>query len=265
MELKLLDIIKEEVKSGRKVCHAVIIEREGSTPRSVGTSMIIKESGEIAGTVGGGKVEYNTILEAKNVIRTGKDKVIDVNLTSGSSEQEKRSGRVKVFIKLYKPENNLIIVGAGHVGYCLYKIAVETGFTVSIFDNRKELLTKEKYPKAEELILGDIVNNIKNYNLQENSYIVIASSSHKTDENTLKEVINCKTAYLGMLGSNKKVKKIMDNLLSQGIDKESMKKVYAPIGIGIGGETPEEVAVSILSEIVMVKNKGNLKHLSQLI
>lgn len=261
MEIELLDIIKNQLMEGKRVCYAFIIEQEGSTPRGVGTSMVIKEDGEIFGSVGGGNVEVTTIVAAKRCIKEEISETISLDVYTDNNGEKVYSGKVKIFIKTYLPQKKLIIAGAGHVAYCLYKLAILVGFSVYVFDYREDLLTKEKYPKAAELIYGKISDSIKNYDLDKNSYVVIASGSTKFDEDILKEVINKDTAYIGVLGSKKKVSSIMANLLSQNIDEESLKKVYAPIGIAIGGETPEEVALSILSEIVLVKNNGDLKHM----
>lgn len=262
MELELLTIIKNELMENKKVCCAFIIEQQGSSPRGVGTSMVIKDNGEIFGTVGGGNVEFTTIAVAKKCIKKETSETISLDACVEKNGEKICTGKVKIFIKTYIPQKKLLIAGAGHVAYCLYKFAIMLGFSVYMFDDREELLTKERYPKATKLIYGQISETIKKYDLDENSYVVIASSSHKSDENVLKEVIMKNTAYVGMLGSKKKISTIRDNLLSQNIDLESLKKVYAPIGIGIGGETPEEVALSILSEIILIKNNGILKHMN---
>ncbi|MCB2297507.1 XdhC family protein [Clostridium tagluense] len=261
MELELLSIIKNELMEDKKICYAFIIEQEGATPRGVGTSMVIKENGETFGTVGGGKVELTAIAAAKKCIKEETSESISSDVYVYDNGEKICTGKVKVFIKTYMPQKKLIIAGAGHVAHCLYKLATLVGFSVYVFDDREELLTKEKYPNATRLIHGKISDTIKDYDLDKNSYVVITSGSHKSDEDILKEVITKNTAYVGMLGSKKKISTIMDNLLSQNIDAEFLKKVYAPIGIAIGGETPEEVALSILSEIVLVKNKGSLQHL----
>ncbi|MGH4124538.1 MAG: XdhC family protein [Clostridium sp.] len=261
MELELLTIIKNELMEDKKICYAFIIEQEGSTPRGVGTSMVIKENGEIFGTVGGGKVEFKAIAAAKRCIKEETSETISLDVYVEQNGEKTCTGKVKIFIKTYIPQKKLIIAGAGHVAYCLYKFALLSGFSVCVFDDREELLTKIRYPKAAKLIYGKISDTIKDYDLDKNSYVVIASGSTKSDEDILKEVITRNTAYVGMLGSKKKSSAIMDNLLSQNVDIECLKSVYAPIGIGIGGETPEEVALSILSEIVLVKNKGTLQHL----
>lgn len=261
MELELLTIIKNELMKDKKVCYAFIIHQEGSSPRGVGTSMVIKENGEIFGTVGGGKVEFTTIIAAKKCIKEETSETISLDVYVEDGGQKTYTGKVEIFIKTYIPQKKLIIAGAGHVAYCLYKFAVLSGFSVYIFDDREELLTKDRYPSATKLIYGKISDTIKNHDLDKNSYVVIASGSTKSDEDILKEVIMKNTAYVGMLGSKKKISTIMDKLVSQNIDAECLKKVYAPIGIGIGGETPEEVALSILSEIVLVKNDGVLKHM----
>jgi xanthine dehydrogenase accessory factor len=262
MELELLDIIKNQLMEGKKVCYAFIIEQEGSTPRGVGTSMVIKENGEIFGSVGGGNVEFTTIAAAKKCIKEESSETISLDVYTYNNGEKVCAGKLKIFIKTYLPQKKLIIAGAGHVAYCLYKLATLVGFSVYVFDYREDLLTKEKYPKAAELIYGKISDSIKNYDLDKNSYVVIASGSTKFDEDILKEVITKDTAYVGVLGSKKKISGIIDNLLSQNIDAECLKKVYAPIGIAIGGEIPEEVALSILSEIVLVKNNGVLKHMN---
>lgn len=264
MELELLNIIKNELMENKKVCYAFIIEQEGSSPRGVGTSMVIKENGEIFGSVGGGKVEWETIGTAKRCIKEETSETISLDVYVEQSGEQICTGKLKIFIKTYIPQKKLIIAGAGHVAYCLYKFATLAGFSVYVFDDRADLLTKERYPKAAKLIYGKIPDTIKSYDLDRNSYVVIASGSHKSDENILKEIVTKNTAYIGMLGSKKKISTIMSNLLRQDVDAESLKKVYAPIGIGIGGETPEEVALSILAEIVLVKNNGILKHMNSM-
>ncbi|MGH4117284.1 XdhC family protein [Clostridium sp.] len=261
MELELLTIIKNELMEDKKVCYAIIVQQEGSTPRGIGTSMVIKENGEIFGTVGGGSVEFETIAAALKCISEENSKTISFDVGVKEVGGEICVGKLQIFIKTYMPQKKIIIAGAGHVAYCLYKFAVLAGFSVHVFDNRENLLTKDRYPKATKLIYGEISDCLRNYDLDKNSYVVIASGSTKCDENILKEIITKNAAYVGMLGSKKKVSTIMDNLLSQNIDAECLKNVYAPIGIGIGGETPEEVALSILSEIVLVKNNGELNHM----
>lgn len=262
MELELLDIIQNEIRENRKVCYAFIINQEGSSPRGVGTSMIIKQDGSIFGTIGGGSVEYSTMIEAKNCIEKKISKTISFDIEIKDKDKIKKVGSVEVFIKTYLPQKRLILAGAGHVAHSLYKFALISGFSVVVFDNRDEILTKDKYPNAIELIIGDVADHLKNYKLDENDYLVIASGSTKEDEAILKVVIQEKLAYIGMLGSKKKIESIRKNLINQNISEDQLNKVYAPIGLDLNGETPEEVALSIISEIVLVKNKGQLKHKS---
>lgn len=263
MELELIEIIKNEISNNRKVCYAMIIEQSGSSPRSIGTAMVVKENGEIFGTVGGGTVEYQTMIEAKKCIDRGISKTVcfDIKVEEGTEYQS--TGKVNIFLKTYLPYKKLIIAGAGHVAYSLYKLAVIAGFSVIVFDDRENLLNRERYPKASELIYGKVQEEIREYALDRDCYIVIASGSTATDEAILKEVISKDVAYIGVLGSQKKIKKIFENLSYQNIDISMLEKVYAPIGIAIGGEAPEEVALSILSEIVMLKNNGELRHMKQ--
>lgn len=263
MDLELIEIINREISENRKVCYAMIINQAGSSPRSIGTAMVIKDSGEIFGTVGGGTVEYKTILEAKKCIAMGISKTICFDILVEDGNETQSMGKVDIFLKTYIPYKKLIIAGAGHVAYSLYKLAVLTGFSVVVFDNRENLLTRERYPKASELIYGEVQEEIRKYTVDKDCYIVIASGSTALDEAILKEVISKEVAYIGVLGSQKKIKTIFENLKRQDIDNKFFEKVYAPIGIAIGGETPEEVALSILTEIVMLKNNGELRHMKQ--
>lgn len=266
MGLELIDIVKEELQKGKRVCYAFITNKEGSSPRGIGTSMIIREDESIFGTIGGGSIEYKTMLQAKKCLEQGISKTLefDVEFFENESKSKIKAGKVEVFIKTYLPKHRLIIIGAGHVAYSLYKIASITGFSVVVLDNRKELLTKEKYPDASDLLLGDVEEETKNFDFKKSDYVVIASGSTKLDEKIIEIIIKNELAYIGMLGSKKKIKSITSNLLGENIDIDLLANLYAPIGLELNGETPEEVALSILSEIILIKNKGKLSHMKSI-
>jgi len=227
--------------------------------------MVIKGSGETEGTIGGGAIESETIKRALECIRDGESRHYDFKLT----EEEKSldmicGGRAQVFIKVFVPENRLLIAGGGHVALKLYEIAQIMGFKTVIFEDRQEFCSRERFPKAHDLVLGDIEESIRAYPVDETCYGVIVTRGHSQDEKALEALLGRGAAYIGMIGSRRKTVMIFDSLIGKGISKEELDKVYAPIGIDTGGETPEEIALGIMAEIVAVKHKAKIKHMKDL-
>ncbi|MBF8984208.1 XdhC family protein [Lutibacter sp. B2] len=264
MEYKLMDEVSSLLKQNKKVAMAIVTKVEGSTPRNEGSMMIVSEKGEILGTVGGGNLELTTINEAKKCLKEGKSKLFKFKLNDQGSLHMQCGGDAEIFIKIFNPNHKLLIAGGGHVGLELHKLGKMLGFYTVILDDREEFCNKDRFPDADELNVGVIEENIKEYSIDSNTYIVIVTRGHQNDENVLREVLNKGAKYIGMIGSSKKNKYIMNNLLNEGLDKERLNKIYAPIGINLGGENPSEVAFSIMSEILMVKNEGSLKHMKEI-
>lgn len=264
MDIYLLDCIKKEVSEGRRVAHLVITEKQGAAPRSEGTAMVVKANGEIEGTIGGGSIEFEAVKEAINCIESGSNKTVEYGVNvSSETAGEFCGGNVKVFIKVYVPEEKIVIVGAGHVGYNLYKFADMLGYDVVILDDREGFLSNERYPNVLSMYYGDIIDNLGKIAIDHNTYVMVCSSSHLSDENILMEVLKNSPKYIGMLGSKKKVATIFKSLLKRGVSEEKLSKVNSPVGIGLGGSTPEEVAFSIMAEIHVIKNEGKLKHMKK--
>lgn len=262
MEDRLLDIVSAELKAGRKSAMAIITMIEGSSPRGEGSMMVIKCTGEIEGTIGGGAIERETIKRALECMDDGMSKHYDFKLT----EEEKSldmicGGRAQVFIKVFVPDNRLLIAGGGHVALKLYEIALIMGYKPVIFEDRQEFCNRERFPKAHELVLGDIAENLRNYPVDENCYAVVVTRGHSQDEQALEALLGRGAAYIGMIGSRRKTAMVFNNLIVKGILREELEKVYAPIGIDTGGETPEEIALGIMAEIVAVKHKAKIRHM----
>ncbi|MEY8415933.1 XdhC family protein [Tissierella praeacuta] len=252
----------EEIDNGKELAIATIIKSEGSTPRGLGTMMAVLEDGSIHGTIGGGAMERHIIELCIEAIKEGESKTIDLPLDADGVDMI-CGGKVEVFIDVYKIKPKLLIIGGGHVGYAIYNIASLLSFDISIFEDREEFLTKERFPLAKELILGSIDERLRNYKIDNNTYIVIVSRGHKSDERALLEVINSNAKYIGVMGSKGKVMTMMDKIRNSGITEENINKIYAPIGLKISSGSPEEIAMSIMAEILLIKNNGTLKHMKQ--
>lgn len=264
MEYKLLDELSKKIKNREKTALAIITKISGSTPRREGSMMVISEDGIIQGTIGGGAFESEIINEAKKCIAEGKSKSYHFKLNDEGSLHMKCGGEAEVFIKVFNTQNRLLIVGGGHIGQKLYVLGKMLGYYTVIFDDREEFCNNNRFPDADELQLGDIKEKLRDYPINSNCYIVIVTRGHENDEAALKEVINRGAGYIGMIGSMQKTEHIMNNLIKEGYDKKIFEKVYAPIGLDLGGETPEDIAFSIMAEIQIIKNGGKLRHMKEL-
>lgn len=261
-DLSVMKKVLEDINNGKELAVATITKSEGSTPRGIGTMMAVLEDGSIYGTIGGGALEKHIIELCIGAIREGNSKSINLPLDTKGVEMI-CGGEVEVFIDVYKINPKLLIIGGGHVGYAIYNIASLLNFDIVLFEDREEFLTRERFPLAKELVLGPIDEKLRDYKIDNNTYIVIASRGHKHDEESLTEVINSDAKYIGVMGSKRKVIAMMDNLRYKGISEENIDKVYAPIGLEISSGNPEEIAMSIMSEILLIKNDGKLKHMKK--
>lgn len=258
MEKILFQEIIESIKMNRGVALCTVTNTYGSSPGKEGFMMAVFEDKNTIGTVGGGILEGQIIKDAIEAIKTAKS-VNKTYILSDAGLKSKCGGKVDVFIKVFRRKDKLLIVGGGHVALEIYKFAKLLDFYTVIFEDREEFGNKERFREADEIIVGDIGEELKNYPIDENSYVVIVTRGHEQDENALRSVIKCDAKYIGMIGSKNKVKFIFDKLTKEGYEEE-LKRVYAPIGIKLGGDTPSEIALSIISEIMLVRNNGSLEH-----
>jgi len=254
----MFEKLDKEVKSGRGAALVTVVKSTGSTPAEVGQLMVVYDNGNIDGTIGGGNLEKAIIQKAIEMIRKGISDTISYDLTKDLSMN--CGGQVDVFVRVIKPDNRLIIVGGGHIGYYLNQLAKILHFKTIVFDSRAEVLTQERYENADELILGDVIENLSNFNFTENDFIVVVTHGHKHDEDALFEIMDKSVKYIGAIGSRRKVAIMCDNLKKRGISQKSIDKLYSPIGLTLGGNSPEEIALSILSEIQFVKSGRQLAH-----
>lgn len=265
MEYKILDIISNDIKDNKKVALVSITKVQGSSPRKEGSMMGVKEDGSTFGTIGGGKLELVATKWAEKCMASGKDETFHFKLNDEEGSLHMQcGGEVEVFIKVFNPPHKLLIVGGGHIALKLYELSKILGFYNVIFEDREEFCNKERFPEADELNVGDIDELLSEYSINDNCYVVIVTRGHNHDEIALRAVIESDAKYIGMIGSKNKTKYVRDNLIKTEISNDLINKIYAPIGIELGGETPEEIAFSIMSEILLVKNQGKLRHMKDI-
>ncbi|TNE52835.1 MAG: xanthine dehydrogenase accessory protein XdhC [Bacteroidetes bacterium] len=236
-------------KSGKKAALCTIIATKGSVPRKVGAKMLVYENGDISGTIGGGALEYKVIEEAQEQIRLGRPKIVKHSLVNELDMC--CGGSVDLFIEPIQSQFGLYIFGAGHVGQALARFANEVDFRVTLIDERLDV-----WEPHEEIsfISGQHQEVITSLSFNTHTAIVILTHDHAYDREILALCLPKEKAYLGMIGSQRKVEIARKNLLAAGIaSKEQLDEVRMPIGLDIGAQTPEEIAVSILSELIQCR------------
>lgn len=247
-----------------------IVETTGSTPRKAGSKMLVNQNGECSGTIGGGAMEHYCIDVAKKIINTRESKLIklrfdgdslidpdkpDVNMSCG--------GSASIFIEIVSPHPGyeIVMFGAGHIGEKLGLICELFGIPYRVYDDREDFVSTERFPNAAGLVKADFSNISDNIKLYDNSYCVIMTYGHGHDEECLEQLVKIKDIpYIGMIGSKNKVIEIFDNLKRKNVSIDD--RVYSPVGLKLGSELPAEIALSIISEIVMLKNNGKPEHFS---
>jgi xanthine dehydrogenase accessory factor len=239
---------------GERAVMATIVSSRGSAPRKAGAKMLIRADGTFIGSVGGGAIEEKVKEQAGEVLRTGGPKMMHFDL-SGTGEDAAMicGGQADVFLEPVLPAETLYLFGAGHIAQSTAVIGKMLGFRVVVIDPRPEYNNKEKLPEADLLVVEDFESAFIRLTVDENGYIIIYTPGHVSDEKCLRLAVATGAGYIGMIGSKKKVLEIKQRLLKKGVTPEQIDRVHSPIGLPIGAETPDEIAVSILAEVIQVR------------
>ncbi|MDD4569830.1 MAG: XdhC/CoxI family protein [Tepidanaerobacteraceae bacterium] len=264
---KVVEKLNYMIAKNEPVALVTVVESSGSTPRGPGSMMLVDKNGVLLeGTIGGGILEERAKRDAAQCLRVGESKLFFYELGVGKEKSLPMicGGNTKFFVKAFLQKKQLIVVGAGHVGEKLCKVASILGYTITVIDDRENRTTKEIFPEASQLIVGDILENLGKVHIDENTCIVIVTHAHKYDQDALETVIDSDAGYIGMIGSVTKVRTCFENLREKGISNELIDRVYSPIGLDIGGESPEEIALSIMAQIQAVTHNKCVPHMNHI-
>jgi len=241
-------------KAGLRGALATIVHTNGSIPSYESSRMLVREDGTIAGTIGGGCVEADVWAAAREVMEQERPRKMVFNLNHEASYESGLicGGTLEVFVEPILPPAMVYLFGAGHVALALAKAADAAGFGVTVVDDRETFANHERFPMAtgiftsyEEAFRGIVPNRA--------SYLVIASRGHRDDMGVLAWAVRTGARYVGMIGSKRKVLAVYAALEREGFRAEEFEKVHAPIGLEIGARSPEEIAVSIVAELIAVR------------
>jgi xanthine dehydrogenase accessory factor len=256
MNKEVFAAVADALDRGEPAALVTIVATHGSTPQRVGAKMLVFADGRMVGTIGGGCYENDAFWKAREAITARRPQLVHYELSDDFAQETGLicGGQMDVYIEPIEPSPELYVIGAGHVGAHLANLAQEVGFQVHVVDDREKFANRDRFPSATEVVAEDIPTWLAQANLSQHAYVVIVTRGHTNDLEALRALAEKDLQYLGLIGSRAKVARIYDALKTEGIPVEQLKRVHAPIGLDIGAVTPQEIAVSILAELIAVKH-----------
>lgn len=242
--LPLGNELLEAYGGGDPVGLATVVNVPQGAP-NLGAKLLLRDDGSIRGSLGNAQLDARAAAVAKRVADLG---ITDSFLTDDGTE---------VFVEGFTTPPTLVMVGGGHVGKATADLAHTLGFRVYVVDDRPEFANDQRFPYAEKTVVASYSQPLtQHFSINVNTFVVVATRGHRYDDMALEAALATRARYVGLLGSRRKTLMIYQRLLQEGIPIERLKQVYAPIGLDIGALTPEELAVSIMSEIIMTRRGG---------
>jgi xanthine dehydrogenase accessory factor len=251
MSMNHLDIYEEMVRltrAGEPFALATVIGNNGSSPRKSGAKMLVRHDGSTLGTVGGGRVELDTVRAALKALEDGIPLTLPFSLTEEHGFA--CGGTMTVYVEPHGSPPQLVMFGAGHVGRAVGSLARNCGFRVTVVDERPECTGREQLPFADEIICCPVAEAFSRLRINRDTFIVIATPGHVHDFAAVRGALETESGFIGLLGSRRKREALIATLAEEGFPAEQRERVVTPVGLKIGAETPEEIAVSIIGQLV---------------
>jgi xanthine dehydrogenase accessory factor len=240
---------------GQKCALATIVQVNGSIPSFESAKMLIREDGSIVGTVGGGCVEAEVWNAAREVMETERPKSMQFNLGQSAAYDNGLicGGQLTIFVEPVIPSPTALIFGGGHVSKAISKVATIAGFSTVIVDDRESFANAERFPEASETHAGEYESIFPKLNVTQSTYIVIVTRGHRDDMRVLRWAVTTQPRYLAMIGSRRKTISIIRELEKEGLPRAAFERLHSPMGLNIGAITPEEIAISVVAEMIAVR------------
>ena len=252
--------LAEIEKNNESAALCVVTSSEGSTPRHVSSKMLVFPDGHFIGTVGGGEVEQRVINEAKMALDDGRPRLLHYNMVDPArGDPGTCGGQVEVFVEPILPAPLVVVIGAGHVGKAVVHLAKWLGFRVAACDDRVEFCNADSLPDADAYYPVTMDELPKHIKIDKRTVLILTTRGSAVDAAGLSPLLDSPAGYIGVIGSKRRWATTVKALKEQGISEEKIAKVHSPIGLELNAETPEEIAVSILAEVMMIKERGTGK------
>jgi xanthine dehydrogenase accessory factor len=244
-------LVRECLAAGEAFCRAAVVEVAAGPSVVAGAIVVVAKGGKSAGSTSMPDLDESIRSEANAIMACGRPALKTVSVSTATGEIQ-----VRVFFDVIATPAKLLVLGGGHISVPLVKIGALLGFYITVVDDRPSFANHERFPEADQVICADFADALNKFEFTPTTYAVIVTRGHQHDAECLRMLINVDLAYLGMIGSKRKVKEFNRLLRDEGVPQSKLDQVRAPIGLAIGAETPEEIAVSILAEIIMVRRLG---------
>ncbi|HET7011677.1 MAG TPA: XdhC family protein [Anaerolineales bacterium] len=250
--------IAEVQRRGDTVALATVVRVQGSVPRHPGSKMLVFPDGRIEGTIGGGEMESRVIAEARAALADGETRLLRYELSDPKAgDPGVCGGEVEVFVEPMGRGASLLVVGAGHVGRAVVHLGKWLGFHTVVCDDRSDFASKEAVPEADEFIVCSLAELPQRYAIDAQTYVVLTTRGVNIDVEGLPPLLDTPAAFLGVIGSRRRWETAAQELANRGVPIEKLARVVSPMGLELNAETPEEIAVSILAEIIMLRRGGS--------
>jgi xanthine dehydrogenase accessory factor len=253
-----MDIYEEVVRLrrlGQKCALATIVQVNGSIPSYESAKLLVREDGSMIGTIGGGCVEAEVWNAAREVMENERPRHMNFSLGQDAAYDNGLicGGQLNVFIEPVVPQPRAFIFGAGHISKSLSKVANLAGFASVIVDNRDAFANRERFPEADEIFAEEYEDVFAKLTIRDTSYLIIVTRGHRDDMRVLRWAVGTPAKYIAMIGSKRKVIGVVKELEKEGIPRDAFERIFAPMGFDIGAITPEEIAISVVSEMIAAR------------
>ena len=253
------DTLRRVLAERRRADLATVIAVEPAGSFDLGGKLLIEPDGAVMGTLGEPELDRLVIADAPGVLADRKSRVKLYEL-----QATERVLRARVFHESLEPQPQLLVVGAGHIAVPLAHFAKMLGFEVVVVDDREKYANRERFPDADTVIAADFGETLRDFPITQATYVVIITRAHTYDEESLRILLHQPWAYLGMIGSRRRVQTVLRTMVGEGYDRERLDEIRAPIGLDVGAETPEEIALAIIGEVVTARRGGTGQSLSKM-
>lgn len=254
-----------ELESNHQIAAlCTVVRSSGSTPRHATSKMLVYPDGHLLGTVGGGELENRVIKEAQDSLMDGKSRLLEYKMTDPSrGDAGVCGGQVEVFVEPILLPPVIVVIGGGHVGKAVAHLAKWLGYRVAVSDDRPEYCSAENNPDADIFFNCTMAELPLHMNINPQTSLILTTRGSNVDVSGLPALLESQAGYIGVIGSRRRWAETVKGLNNAGLSDEQLKRVHSPIGLGIGAETPEEIAVSIMAEVLMIRGGGTGKRMKE--
>ncbi len=260
----IYEALAELEKSNGTAALCTVVSSKGSTPRHVGSKMLVYPDGKFIGTVGGGDLEHRVLDEAWMALGDGKARLLHYSLVDPSrGDVGVCGGQVEVFVEPILPAPLVIVIGAGHVGKAVVHLAKWLGFRVAVSDDREEFCNPETVPEADAYYPVTMDKLPQQVNIDRQTILILTTRGSAVDAAGLAPLLDTPAGYIGVIGSKRRWAETVKLLKKQGVGAAQLARVRSPIGLELQAETPEEIAVSIIAEVLMLRHQGTGKPMKE--